>query len=104
MLDFKTRLQCVEELVINSFEGTINVGDTGEIVASLLLLFAFDSAHYQQCGIKLYPQKVRLGDFTSRVVVDTNRQGRQSSIPVDITVSIYIDSYQLFIFFIQIIA
>jgi hypothetical protein len=31
------------------------------------------------------------------VVVDTNRQGRQSSILVDITVSIYIDSCPLFI-------
>jgi hypothetical protein len=29
--------------------------------------------------------------FSSSIVVDTNRQGRQSSILVDITVSIYID-------------
>ena len=43
MLDSRTRLRCVEELVTSSFEGTINVGDVGEIVASLLLMFAFDS-------------------------------------------------------------
>jgi hypothetical protein len=64
MLNSRTRLRCVEELVTSSFEGTINVGDVGEIVASLLLMFAFDSAHSKQCGAKL-PQKVRLGDFIS---------------------------------------
>jgi hypothetical protein len=64
MLNSRTRLRCVEELVTSSFESTINVGDVGEIVASLLLMFAFDGAHYKQCGAKL-PQKVRLGDFIS---------------------------------------
>jgi hypothetical protein len=37
------------------------------------------------------------------VVIDMNRQGRQSSILIDITLSIYIDSCRLFIF-IQIIS
>ena len=48
MLNSEIRLRCVEELVTSSFEGTINVGDVGEIVASLLLMFAFDGAHYKQ--------------------------------------------------------
>jgi hypothetical protein len=38
------------------------------------------------------------------VVIDTNRQSRQSSILIDIPLSIYIDSCRLFIFFIQIIS
>jgi hypothetical protein len=52
-------------------------------------------------------QSIRLGMSSVIVVsvaVDTNRQSRQSSILIDITVSIYINSYRLFIFFIQIIS
>ena len=65
MLDSQIRIRCVEELVTSSFEGTINVGDVGEIVASLLLMFAFDDAHRDQCGVKLPPQKVWLRSFIS---------------------------------------
>jgi hypothetical protein len=48
MLNSERRLRCVQELVTNSFEGTINVGDAGEIVASLFLMFPFDETHYEQ--------------------------------------------------------
>jgi hypothetical protein len=55
----------VEALCTSSFEGTINVGDVGEIVASLLLMFTFDDTHYKSCGTELTPRKFRLGDFIS---------------------------------------
>jgi hypothetical protein len=68
MLDSETRFRCVQELVANSFEGTINVGDVGQIAASLLLMFALDETHYKQCVAKLAPQKIRLRNFISSLL------------------------------------
>lgn len=46
MLDPATRLSVVQQFVCACFEGSVNVGDIGEMVAAIVLLFTFDEALY----------------------------------------------------------
>lgn len=61
MLDPSTRLSVIQQFVTSSFEGTVNIGDLGELVVAMLLLFAFDEARYQVGGN--WPAAVALPDF-----------------------------------------
>lgn len=60
MKDPGTRLRVIRQFVRSCFEGTVNVGDVGEITASLLFLLAYDEAVQSQ---QTFPAPIPLAHF-----------------------------------------
>lgn len=52
MKDRTKRLDVVKALYRNITQGTIHIGDIGEIVAALILLFAFDKTHIESSQVQ----------------------------------------------------
>jgi hypothetical protein len=71
MQDSTTRLDSVRALCQELFEGTVNVVDVREIVAALLILFAYDEMDLRQSPKIEPPKRVRLSDFLTSLLGDS---------------------------------
>lgn len=65
------RSSVIRQFVASCFEGTVNVGDVGEITAALLLLFAYDEVQFYHAPRDL-PAPVQVSHFMASLFGETN--------------------------------
>lgn len=65
------RSSVIRQFVASCFEGTVNVGDVGEITASLLLLFAYDEVQFHHAPRDL-PEPIQVSHFMASLFGETN--------------------------------
>ncbi|KAK2761667.1 hypothetical protein FQN54_001495 [Arachnomyces sp. PD_36] len=63
----KVRLSVLQQFMRSSFEGSINSGDLGEMVSTIVLMFAFDEVLFQRAG-NPWPVAISLGDFMASLL------------------------------------
>lgn len=73
MIDPKIRLKILQQFVTSCFEGSVDAGDIGEMVASLVLMFAYDEVLFKENNERVQkrlPSTLQLGDFMASLLGD----------------------------------
>lgn len=82
MASWNTRLNIVQQFLYSGLEGSINIGDLGEMVAAMFLLFAYDEAMHE-CVKYLDPVAVTLGRFTKLLLGEPVKDAISESMSTD---------------------
>ena len=65
------RSNVIRQFVASCFEGTVNIGDVGEITASLLLLFAYDGIQFYHAP-RVLPAPIQVSHFMASLFGEAN--------------------------------
>lgn len=71
MINPVNRLRILQQFVTSCFEGSIDAGDIGEMVASLILMFAYDEVQFKNSTV--LPVPIPLGDFMASLLGEEQR-------------------------------
>ena len=77
------RFNIIRQFVASCFEGTVNVGDVGEITASLLLLFAYDEVQFYHYPRAL-PAPIQVSHFMASLFGETNKTEMTKRMATDV--------------------
>lgn len=73
MIDPVNRLHILQQFVTSCFEGSIDAGDIGEMVASLVLMFAYDETLFKPGMRSRRPTPLALSDFMASLLGEEQR-------------------------------
>lgn len=82
MASWNTRLNIVQQFLYSGLEGSINIGDLGEMVVAMVLLFAYDKAMHE-CVKYLDPAAVTLERFTKLLLGEPVKDAISESMSTD---------------------